>query len=534
MHERRRSRRAFLRRVAGLATPVLLFPRALRAAEARAELDVRKHGATGDGRTIDTRAIQAAIDAAGRVGGTVFFPPGGYLSGTLRLRGRITLRLDAGATLIASKDDGDFDPVERLGYDSFSDPETADFRFALLQGRDLTQLGIIGPGRIDGNRTSREGPKPIALKQCRNIRIRDLVIANAGNYNISLLGCDDVDVRGVIIRNGYSDGIDPDCCQNVRISGCDIESRDDAIVLKTSFALGVRRATQNVTVTGCHITTIHNALKLGTESTGHFKDIVFRNCTIAGQSHAWKGDLSCGISLGTVDGGNLERVSVSDIQMTDVRAPIFVRLGKRGRGQDVPMPGTLKNVSISNVGAVGAMTASSITGIPGHPISEIRLSNVRVTARGGAKAEVAAQLVPEYEKKYPDAFMYTDLPAYGLYCRHVRGLTLDGIELSVDRPDARPAVVLDDVRHARVRRLQAMPPAEGQPLVWLRSVQDCQLSGLRARPGTKAAVRLTGADTARVSLVGNDFSQVEKVAMIDASVRATALRIEGNVMPKTS
>ena len=526
----RQSRRAFLRS-AGLAAPLLLGTRPLWAGEGRAGLDVRDHGAKGDGRTLDTRAIQAALDAAGRSRGTVSFPPGEYLSGTLHLRSHITLRLDAGATLIASKDDGDFDPIERLGHDSFSDRETTDFRFALLQGRDLARLTILGPGTIDGNRTRRSGPKPIALKQCRNIRIHDLTIANAPNYNISLLGCDGVSIVGVTIRNGYSDGIDPDCCQNVRIANCRIESRDDAIVLKTSFALGVRRATQHVTVTNCHLTTIHNGLKLGTESTGDFKDIVFRKCTIVGQSHAWKGDLSSGLALETVDGGNLDRVSVSDIHMTNVRAPIFVRLGKRGRAQDVPIPGTLRNVSISNVVAVGAMTASSITGVAGYPVSDIRLKNIRVTAVGGAGPEVAAQVVPELEKTYPDAYMFRDLPASGFYCRHVRGLTFENLELNVDQPDARPAVVLDSVRQARLKGLQAMPPAEGQPLVWLRSVQDCLLSGLRARAGTKAALRLSGAHTAGVRLVGNDFSQVDKVALIDATVPATALRMAGNVMP---
>lgn len=249
-----------------------------------------------------------------------------------------------------------------------------------------------------------------------------------------------------------------------------------------------------------------------------------------GQSHAWKGDLSSGVSLQSVDGGTLERVSVSDIQMTNVRAPIFVRLGRRGRAQEVPTAGGVKNVSISNVVAVGVMTASSITGIPGSPVSAVRLSNIRLSARGGAGPEVAAQLVPELERGYPDAYMFRDLPAYGLYCRHVRGLTLDNIELSVDRPDARPAVVLDDVHHARMSALRAMPPADGQPLVWLRSVRDCQLSGLRTRPGTAAVLRLSGARTARVSLVGNDFSQAGQVAMIDGSVAATALRLEGNVM----
>jgi hypothetical protein len=525
-----RSRRVFLWRSIGLAAPWLLWTRPAWAA-ARGEFNVRHHGATGDGRSIDTRAIQAAIDAAGRSGGTVFFPPGDYLSGSLHLRSHITVRLGAGSVLIASKEAADFDPVERLDHDSHSDAETTDFRFALLQGRDLIGLSILGPGRIDGNRTRRGGPKPIALKRCRNTSIHELTIINAPNYNISLLGCDGVDIQGVTIRNGYSDGIDPDCCRNVRINTCHIESRDDAIVLKTSLALGTRGTTQNVRVTNCHLTTIHNALKLGTESTGHFKNVVFSHCTIVGRSHAWKGDLSSGVSLEMVDGGTLERVVVSDLRMTNVRAPIFVRLGNRGRGQETPVAGTLQNVSISNVVAVGAMTASSITGIPGHPISEISLKNIRVTARGGASAEVASRSVPELERRYPDAYMFHDLPAYGLYCRHVRGLTCDRVELGADRPDARPAVVLDDVGRARIEALRAKPPAEGQPLVWLRSVQDCQVSGLRARPGTTAVLRLSGSDTARVSLVGNDFSHVDQVAMVDGSVEETALRIEGNVMP---
>ncbi len=501
------------------------------AAKGSTEFNVRAHGAKGDGRANDGRGIQEAIDAAGQSGGTVYFPPGEYLSGSLHLRSRLTLRLDAGATLIASPDDADFDPIERLGYKSFSDPETSDFRFALLQGLDLAQVSILGPGKIDGNRTRRGGPKPIALKRCRGVVIRDLTIVNAPNYNISLLGCDVVDIRGVTVLNGYSDGIDPDCCQNVRISNCHIESADDAIVLKSSFALGVRRATLNVTVTKCHLTTIHNALKLGTESTGDFKNVVFSDCTVIGRTHPWEGDLSSGVAIETVDGGRIDRVSVSDIRMTNVRAPIFVRLGQRGRGQDVPAAGALRNIVISNVMAVGAMTASSITGIPGYPVSEISLRNIRITAKGGGGAGLVSRTVPELEKTYPDAYMFKDLPAYGLYCRHVLGLTLDEIEVSVDRPDARPAVVLDDVGRARVRALRAMPPGEGEALLWLRSVRDCVVRALRPRAGTKAVVRLSGADTTGVHLEGNDFSQVETVVVADAEVAASALRMGGNVMP---
>ncbi len=527
------SRRRFLRGSAAVLVTRLLLGRGLDpiAAWAEPRLSVRDHGATGDGKTNDTRALQGTIDAAGRTGGTVVFPPGEYVSGTLRLRSRVTLALAAGATLIASRDDADFDPVEQLPYNSFSDAETRDFRFALLQGRGLSQVGIVGPGRIDGNRSSRRGPKPIALRQCRDVRIGGLTIVDAGNYNVSLLGCDGVDIADVTIRGGRSDGIDPDCCRNVRIRDCRIETEDDAIVLKASFALGTRSGTRNVTVTGCHLTTLHNGLKLGTESSGDFRDVVFRDCTIVGRPHVWKGELSSGLAIETVDGGHLERVSVADIRMTNVRSPIFVRLGQRGHGQDVPAAGTLRTVSISNVTAVGATIASSVTGIPDRAASGITIKNVRITARGGGGADLVAQAVPELEKTYPDATMFRDLPAYGLYARHVDGLVLDGLDLGFDQADARPALVLDDVRRARVSGLRAMPASEGdEPLIWLRSARDCLVDRLRPREGTRRVVRLSGEDTARIRLERSDLSGIEQVVTLDKGVAADALTLQASAL----
>jgi polygalacturonase len=446
----------------------------LRASGESASLNVRSLGAKGDGKTKDTTAIQAAIDAAGRAGGTVSFPPGDYVSGTLHLRNRSALRLAAGATLIASPDNADFDAYERPDYDSFADRETTDFTFALLQGQTLEHVSILGPGRIDGNRASRGGPKPIALKQCRHIAIRDLRIDNAPNYNISLLGCDGVDIVGVTIRNGYSDGIDPDCCRNVRIARCRIESRDDAIVAKASLALGARQSMENLVVTDCALVKVRNALKLGTESVGDFKNIVFRNCTISGRTdprtnlHEWKPFPSAGISIEAVDGGTLEHVVVSGITMAGIRAPIFVRLGNRGRGQDVPAPGALKGIWISNIVATGARWPSSIMGIPGHPVSDISLKDIRIAGKGGGNAEMVSREVPELENEYPDASKFRDLPAYGLYCRHVTRLSLERIELTVGEPDARPAVILDDVSEPELRTIVATAPPDGGPVVWLR------------------------------------------------------------------
>ncbi len=527
------SRRAVLGWSGILVAPTIPL-RALSAAGDSTLLSVRSYGAKGNGKTKDTRAIQGAIDAAGKSGGTVYFPAGEYVSGTLHLRTRVALRLAARATLIASSDDADFDPYEELGYDSFADRETSDMTFSLLQGRGLQHVSISGPGGIDGNRTRRGGPKLIALKQCRDIRIHDLTFANAPNYNISLLGCDGADIVGITIRNGYADGITPDCCRNVRVVKCRVESRDDAIVAKTSLALGVRGSTENMLVADCALVNVRNALKLGTESSGDFKNIVFRNCTISARvdrwkpyPKEWKPFPSAGVSLESVDGGSLERVRVSGITMAGVRVPIFLRLGQRGRGQKLPAAGELKNISIAHIVATGATWTSSITGIPGHPVSDVSLKDIRISGKGGRNAELLSREVPELEKEYPDATMFRELPAYGLYCRHVQGLRAEGIDLRLDQPDARPAVVLDDVRKAELSSMMAMPSTDGGPVFWLRSVQDCLLSGLRPSGGSKALVRVSGAETARVRLVGDDVGGGARVATLDADVEPAAVRIDG-------
>jgi polygalacturonase len=292
-------------------------------------------------------------------------------------------------------------------------------------------------------------------------------------------------------------------------------------------------------VTDCALVNVRNALKLGTESTGDFKNIVFRNCTISARGERrrpypdrWKPQPSAGVSLLTVDGGSLERVRVSGITMAGVRAPLFVRLGRRGLGQKAPTAGELTDISIAGIVATGATWPSSIMGIPGHPISNISLKDIRITGKGGGKAALLSRDVPELEKQYPDATMFRDLPAYGLYCRHVKGLKADQLDLKVDRPDARPAVVLDNVREADLRAIEATPPADDGPVFWFRSVRDGKLHGLRPHAGTKTLVRLSGSDTAMVRLVGNDFSRVEQAVTVDPEVDARAVRTEGNVTRK--
>jgi hypothetical protein len=515
-------RRTFLKRaplLAALATSSQFPVLATDSTSQGTDFNVRNFGAKGDGQARDTAAVQRAIDAAGQDGGCVSFPPGRYLCGTVRLRSHVTLHLGSGATIVAAPDRSDFDDYEKLGYDSFSDMETTDFNFALIRGRGVEHVAILGPGRIDMARKKRGGPKPIALKLCRNILVRDLTIENAPNYNISLIGCDFVDIIGVTIRNGYCDGIDPDSCRFVRIANCFIESWDDAIVPKASPSLGYLRATEHVTVTNCVLTTACNALKLGTESSGGFKDIVFSNCSVYSSTDLWPGRrATSGVSLEMVDGGAIERVAVSNITMRDVRAPIFVRLANRGRAQKRAVPLHLRDVSISDIVATDAILASSITGIPGFPVNALTLRNIRVTTRGHDNPELATRLVPEREGEYPDAGRFGDLPAYGLFCRHVDGLVLDGINLSYTDAEKRPAVILDDISNFDLRMLLAKPASGEQPVIRCQNVKDGFIQGCRALAGTGIWGTIKGPDTGRIHLAANDLAQAAMQLEISSDV----------------
>ncbi len=392
----------------------------------------------------ETAVIQQAIDnAAARGGGTVVVAPGLHVCGTIHLKSNVTMHLENGAILAASPDDADFASFESLPFESVSDKETTYFRYALIAAADVHDIAITGQGIIDGNRAKRGGPKTVALKRCTRVTIRDVTVRNSPNYSISMLGCDNVVIDGVTIANGYADGIDPDSCRNVRIANSYIDSWDDAICPKTSPSLGYARATENLAVTNCILRTNCNNFKFGTESSGDLKNVVVSNLTMLPRESG-RPPIS-GISIEAVDGAHVDGVVISNVVMRGVRAPIFLRLGNRGRGLHPPVPGSLCNVTLSNVIATGALLASSITGLPGFPVRDIALSDVRISAEGGLVTPPSAP-IPELPERYPEATMFGELPAYGLFARHVDGLTLRGVELRVEKPDSRKPIVYEDVR----------------------------------------------------------------------------------------
>jgi hypothetical protein len=437
----------------------------------------------------------------------------------------VTLDLETGATILGSKEVADYDRPERLPFKNAADEETSFFHFALLWGEDIEHVAIVGGGTIDSNRGKRGGPKAIALKRCRFVQIRGIHIVRVPNYCISLLGTDHVEIEGVTMEHAFADGIDPDACRNVRIANCHIECHDDAIVLKTSFSLGERRSTENVLVSNCYMATDTYGFKLGTESGGDFKQIAVSNCVVSS-----RGDSSYaqgGIGLESVDGANIEGVAISNLVMHRVDAPIFLRLGNRGRDLATHVAGTLRDVLINNVTASDARVTSSITGIVGHNVQGVTLSNVRITYRCGRQPLRPAGSVPEVVGKYPLATMFDCAAAYGLYCRHVDGLVLNNVQLLFTDAYVRlkeggtpgPALLCDDVAQLRINMLQARASSDGSPIAEFIDVRDGLVSGCIAPKGAKVFLKISGIRTDGVSLLANGLSGAEKPLVVADDVR---------------
>ncbi|MFC1794670.1 glycoside hydrolase family 28 protein, partial [Planctomycetota bacterium] len=416
--------------------------------------DVRDYGAKPDGKTLCTASIQKAIDACSQSGGgTVYLPPGTFLSGTIYFKTGVTLRLAAGCTLLGSTDLKDYPPTVQ-SFRSYTDNYTDK---SLIYGENLERIAITGSGTIDGQGGSFKGPykvRPymIRFSQCRNVTVKDVTLRNSPMWVQHYLACDDVRVTGITVRslvNHNNDGINIDSCRRVIISDCNIESGDDAIVLKSTSA----RVCRDVVVSNCVLSSRCNALKMGTESNGGFENIVMNGCSIYDTRLA-------GVALEIVDGGTMDRVVVSNITMNKIGAPIFLRLGNRARpfkkDMETPGMGVMRNITISNIEATGANpTGCAISGLPEAAIENLTLNNLRLSFDGGGTKADAEREIPEKPADYPEYSMFGKLSAYGLYCRHVKGLKLFNVELQLDKADQRHAVVLKDVEDALIDCLDA-------------------------------------------------------------------------------
>jgi polygalacturonase len=493
--------------------------------------DVRKYGATGDGKTLDTDAVNRAIEAAAAAGGgVVVFPAGSYLCFSIRLKSLVHLYLEQGSAIVAADSPrpgeqtgyrgGVYDAAEpKTAWDAYQDYGHNHWHNSLMRGEDIHDVSITGPGLIWGkglsNGRGRKGDgapfiaeqagvgnKAIAMKNCRNVLLRDFSMLKGGHFCILLTGVDNLTIDNLKIDTDR-DGMDLDCCQNVRVSNCTVNSPwDDGICPKSSYALGYARPTRNVTIANCWVTGTYELgsvldgsfkkfpaeshawrigrIKCGTESNGGFINITVTGCVFEGCQ---------GFALESVDGALMEDITIANTTMRDLTSgPIFMRLGSRLRGpKESTRVGTMKRILVDNLVCHNAPreVSSILSGIPGYAIEDVKLSNIFIETVGGAAAEAARVQTPEFENKYPEPGMFGAMPASGFFLRHVRHVEMSHVEIANATPDARPAFYLTDVERADFLAVTAPRSAEGA--FALHNVKDLRIGWSRAAADTTLA-----------------------------------------------
>ncbi len=524
--------------------------------------DVRTYGAKGDGVALDSPAINAAIEAASAAGGgTVFLPSGNYLSFSIRLKSHLTLYLDSGATIIAAEPPADLSsgydsPEPNPVIDQWEDFGHSHWHNSLIWGEGLVDVSIVGPGKIYGKGLSRGsgrrdlrpderklpeaqrpnvalpaaareaiaaqkvgpfnypgrdtlpagvGNKAIALKNCHNVIFRDFSIEHGGHFAILATGVDNWTLDNLKIDTNR-DGVDIDCCQNVRMANCTVNSPyDDGICPKSSYALGYARPTENVTITNCQVSgydegtlldgtrqrTVHynlgptGRIKCGTESNGGFRNITISNCVF---------EYSRGLALESVDGALMEDIAISNITMRDiVNAPIFIRLGARLRGPEGTKVGTARRIKIDNLVAhnVAAESGILISGLTSNAIEDVSLSNIFIDYVGGGTKEQGERTVPEFEQDYPEPARFGIMPAWGMFVRHAKNFSVDRVEFRSAAADLRSAVVLDSVDETSFDSVK-FPAAAGAARLALKNVNALAIHNSFGLPETARSGQIAG------------------------------------------
>jgi hypothetical protein len=500
-------------------------------------IDVRSCGATGDGRTIDTTALQAAIDrVANSGGGIVSVPPGRYVCGTLILRSRVTLQIAVDAVLVGSTNIADYRDPSTLGLPmpaSHYPQDESRFR-GLLIALDADDIAVTGGGTIDGRGATvaanihqmqvdhklagnpryrpDESLRPCLINfvACHHVRVAGVTLKDAACWVENYSACDGLTIDRVTVRSQAfwnNDGIDISGCQHVAVSGCDIDSADDGICLKSNAT-----ACQDVTIRDCRVRSWANAIKFGTVSYVGFRHISISHCQVWGCGHA-------GLSIESVDGGVVDDVTVSDLQMTNLRQAILVKLGSRhSPGGNV---GAIRNLTLSDITAElfdGDPDAGQpfrapvpsykhnrfpciVSGLPGHPVEHLTLRRIIYKTTGGGSPTIAdvpldkLDSIPEHPAYYPEYSMHGELPAFGWFIRHASGLTLTDVEIDCRHRDSRSAIVCDDVADLDIAGLAVTNVAGatgggGAPVVALRNVRTAAIHDATAATSTDSFLKI--------------------------------------------
>ena len=418
------------------------------------------YGAVSDTTRLSTAAIQRAIDSCHEAGGgTVLVPAGSFKTGSIFLRDNVTLNLENGATLYGSTDIADYTPVTT----DYVSLRTVTPTIQLIYADGASNVAISGHGTIDGrgrafpklpwNDEGITRPHLLRFIRCSDVTVEGVTLKNSGCWMQHYLACDRVRIDGITVfnRNNYNnDALDLDGCHNVTVSNMIADSDDDGITLKSTSP----RLCEDITISNCVISSHCNAIKLGTETNGGFRNIIVRGITVKPSSDQSSqffgfpgGHGHSAISLEIVDGGTMSNVDIADITIRGTESPIFIRLANRARpySKDVPVETVgsisgvrLHDILIDEAGPGGC----SITGVEGHPVCDVELRDITIRHLGGQKAVAA----PTDEKiaEYPESTMWGILPAQGFWLNHTRDIRFDNIRIEALTPDARPLFLATD------------------------------------------------------------------------------------------
>jgi hypothetical protein len=488
--------------------------------------NISDFGAIADGKAINTKAIQKAIDKCNADGGgQVIVPNGTFVTGTIFLKDNVQLYLNPGTVLKGSNKMADYSTDANC----------------LIAADKKDNIGIWGTGTIDGSggdpvfyspefANGLSGrPNLFSISNCKHIKLKEFTVLNGARWNIHLINSnyisvDDIKVKSRIVAN--NDGIDLEDCHYITISNSFFDCGDDAICPKSTSSRGVKY----LVINNCIIKSESNGIKFGTPGVGGFQDVAITNCTI------YDTRLS-GIAVLLVDGGTVDRMVISNITMRNVNGGIFIKLGKRSGSQ----PGVLQNVSINNVigdgiglwtpvtsdkyfkKAINPKIGISIVGQPGFLVKNVSLSNVSFQFAGGGDKKDAGSVMPDAPNVYPEFSNFGVTPAYGLNFRHVEGITLQNVKLTTLSPDARPAVFFEDAKDVDISSLKATVSSQASAFVRFKSVENAFIHDCKpqAVPIPFLSFEVSARD---ISILNNDFHKISADYVKTAEVNEKEIR----------
>ncbi len=507
-------------------------------ASSRLCFDVRDFGATGDGKSNDTAAIQRAVDACAKQGGGVALVHNGkFLIGTLVLRSHVELHLTSTAVLAGSADLSQYQADEHVVYKTLNR--------SLVYAAGCEHVAITGPGTIDGQgkafRNGAADPRPalIRLRDCRNVRLEGFLVKDSPSFGVHPIHCRQVRIEGLRIDSlvqPNSDGIDVDGCQDVFISNCNIHSGDDSIALKT---IEPGAPCRDVVITNCILSSLCAAIRVGPDAVCDIERVCASNCVIRDTGMN-------GVKIQGAFGVVMRDMVFSNMVMDNVTGPISLRLAgwKMGAGNIWAVfddshweKGQLRNIRFENIRARvpkdAVKSCISITGTPRTTPRDITFSSMDISfPGGGTAAEARRRRVPEKERDYPEYFIFGVLPAYGLYVHHAAGITLDNVRFHLESEDLRPAIVCDDVQGLDLRAFRADSYPKVESLLRLQDTQAAFVTGSRVLSPIATFLRVEGPGSKRLVLKGNDLELAGRALSVSESVPPEAVSDEAKASGK--